>query len=104
MRVFWLCLGLWFAYVPLPSIAKDILCADDRNSYIFDNPVNFVARHNQKKDGLCVFYQRVGYNFNTSPVIIYANLIHSRHAYQEAIDKTRRESETALRARERLDS
>ena len=82
------------------AMASDSICFDDNNAFGTQAPKGWVADFNKAKQlGLCVIYYVEGYDFNSSPAVIYPNLLSSEEQGENAIKEMIAYNTKRLRAR-----
>ena len=84
MRIFLICLMTCFS---TNVLASDAICFDDKNSFATQAPSGWVADFDKAKElGLCVIYYVRGTTFDSSPAVIYPNLVTTKLNGKAAID------------------
>ncbi len=81
-------IGLFSASLSLMAHAADNICYDEANAFSTQAPEGWVADSEKAKElGLCIVYYLKGKDFDSSPAVIYPNLVKSDKNGQAAVDK-----------------
>jgi hypothetical protein len=63
-------------FLALPAAAEEAICYSAKSAFATSAPSGWVADHEAaKKLGLCAIYHPAGYSYDSSPVVIYPNLV-----------------------------
>lgn len=67
--------------ISLTAVADHSICFDDQNAFVSSAPKGWVADYKKGKElGLCVLYYLKGSTFDSSPAVLYPNLVQSNNS------------------------